>query len=621
MVTQVCERTRGLVQTPPPFAVARPTANDWTGARVASAIAGAIAAGWFGLATWLALARHEAFSTGRADLEIYTQVAWNTANGLPFATTLLKTNLNHLAEHVALVMIPLSFLYRAWPDPRLLLVVQQLGLALVGLPLYWLARRQLGSGWEATVVLVCFYAAPALAGAALDDFHAVALTGLPLALALALVLGGRPKLGAAAALAALLVEEEAALAVIGLGALLFVTGRRALGSVVVAIAVLWLGSMVFVVMPSFHDSRTVAGVGGNRTVGHFAELSADPIVAVRKIVGERGVEGALWMVAPTAGLPLLAPHALLVAAPSAAALLLQDRDDTFGRHWVVPLLVATWFATIVGLARVAPGQRRRLGLAALVVATAASYAALSPLPGGGRFDQRAIQRDERTGLLRRAVERIPASAIVVASPNVVAHLANRPEAYVFPIDSHYAEELGWRKKRPNYYVLDLYDDLTNRATASERLNPLNADRPYHVWAAGRKVLVLSDDVADPTVSLGARYGDRFLLKGYDPVSIDGRRRIVLHWERYAELRGRYDRDLTVLDAAGTQVHYEEDMPLSSVYGSNKWQPGQMILDEIALPDVAGPMTVRVAWVAQERRRPFRLADGSEAFEFVVPTDR
>ena len=70
----------------------------------------------------------------------------------------------------------------------------------------------------------------------------------------------------------------------------------------------------------------------------------------------------------------------------------------------------------------------------------------------------------------------------MASPNLVAHLANRPEAYVFPIDSHYAEELGWRKKRPDLYALDLIDDLTNRATDSERLNPLNADKPYQVWS-------------------------------------------------------------------------------------------------------------------------------------------
>ena len=37
-------------------------------------------------------------NTGRFDLEIYTQVVWNTGHGHPFQTTLLKTNLSHLAN-------------------------------------------------------------------------------------------------------------------------------------------------------------------------------------------------------------------------------------------------------------------------------------------------------------------------------------------------------------------------------------------------------------------------------------------------------------------------------------------------------------------------------------------
>src|SRR3954464_1075276 len=49
----------------------------------------------------LAVAQHATYTTGRQDLEIYTQVIWNTANGHPYDTTLLKTNRSHLAEHMA----------------------------------------------------------------------------------------------------------------------------------------------------------------------------------------------------------------------------------------------------------------------------------------------------------------------------------------------------------------------------------------------------------------------------------------------------------------------------------------------------------------------------------------
>src|SRR5215207_6681804 len=229
-----------------------------------------------GVLSWLALAQHAAYTTGRQDLEIYTQVIWNTANGRPFETTLLKSNLSHLAEHVALVLIPIAALYRLWPDPKLLMVLQQAALALLGLPLFLVARRALGSAWQALVVLACFYLTPSLAGVALDDFHAVPIAAVPLAIGLALVLIGRPRLGAAIALLALPFEEETALAVIGLGGLLWLRRERWLGIGVAAVSAGYLALLVLVVMPSFHDPRTLAGVEGNRTLNHFQEIRAEP---------------------------------------------------------------------------------------------------------------------------------------------------------------------------------------------------------------------------------------------------------------------------------------------------------------------------------------------------------
>lgn len=624
-MSHVIERT--LVEAPPaPVAARRASSPTRSLAWPATVVASALGGTYFVVIVWLAFMRHDTFNTGRFDLEIYTQVVWNSGHGRPFQTTLLKTNLVHLAEHVAPILVPLGWLYRLVPDPKLLLAIQQLALALVGWPIYWWARRALGSDRQALVVLSCFYVGPSLAGIALDDFHAVALSALPLAVGGALVLGGRPRRGAAVALLALLVEEQSALFLLGLGALLVVRRERMLGLLVGGIAAIWLAAAVLVVMPRFHDPRTLESVDGNRTLNHFAELRQDPGSLVGRLLGQRGLDVAVWAIVPTAALGVLAPQTLVLAAPSFATLMLQNRDDTFGRHWAAPLLVAFWLATIAGLARLPGrgagprpllGRARQAGLGLLVLGTVVAFRLVSPLPGGGNFDPATLRFDDHTELLDRAVDRIPSTGSVVASPNVVAHLANRPEAYVFPIDSHYAEQLGWRRKRPDFYVLDLADDLTNRATASQRLNPLNADRPFHVWSAGPKVLILSNQVDAPTIALDARFGDRLLLKGYDLERTASGARLLLHWERYGELRGRYDRDLAVLDARGNRLLYQEDMPLSAQYGSNKWRFGQTILDEVALPPSAGPVTVRVAWVAQEKRKPFALQDGAEAFEFVV----
>jgi uncharacterized membrane protein len=619
MVTDVVERA--AAPTAPATAVPVQVSGRARPELLALSLAPLLGLGFFALTTWMAFARHDNFATGRFDLEIYTQVVWNIANGRPFETTLLKTNLNHLAEHVALVLVPIAALYRLLPDPRLLLGLQQAALALLGWPLFVVARRALGSLWQALVVLACFYLTPALAGVALDDFHAVPLAALPLTAGLALILLGRPRLGAVVALLALPAEEETALVVIGIGALLWLRRERRLGAAVAGIAAAYLAIVVLLVMPNFHDPRTLATVDGNRTLNHFQEIREQPRKLTDRLFGERGRDALVWVGLSTGGLALLSPATLVTAMPSVGALLLQNRDDTFGRHWVAPLLVGLWMATALGLARLPAGRARAAGLVLLVLGTAVAYRLVSPLPGGGRFDAGALRPDERTQLLKRAVERVPPTGVVVASPNLVAHLANRPEAYVFPIDSHYAEELGWRRKRPDYYALDLVDELTNRATNSDRLNPLNADRPFQVWSAGHKVMVLSEEAPTPTHPLDARWGDRVRLKGYDVEQLPAGTRLTLYWERYAETRGRYDRELDVIDRDSLPVLYEEDMALSAVYGLNKWRAGQTIVDEVLLPPASGPLRARIRWVAEDKRSPFRLADGSDALDLMLDSGR
>ena len=83
--------------------------------------------------------------------------------------------------------------------------------------------------------------------------------------------------------------------------------------------------------------------------------------------------------------------------------------------------------------------------------------------------------------------------------------------------------------------------------------------------------------------LDERWGERVWLKGYDVEQVADGTRLTLYWERFAEARGRYDRDLDVVDRDALPVMFEEDMGLSAVYGLNKWRLGQTIMDEILIP--------------------------------------
>jgi hypothetical protein len=63
------------------------------------------------------------------------------------------------------------------------------------------------------------------------------------------------------------------------------------------------------------------------------------------------------------------------------------------------------------------------------------------------------------------------------------------------------------------------------------------------------------------------------------------------------------------------------MALSAVYGLNKWRLNQTIMDEVLIPPAEGPIRVRIKWVAEDKRRPFLLADRSEAFDLTIDTGR
>ena len=585
----------------------------------------------------LAIARHEAFASGQHDLEIYAQTLWNTAQGRPFATTLLKTNELHLAEHLALVLLPLAPLYGLVPEPRLLLGLQQLALALAGLPVWLVARRRLGAG-AALLLLAGFYLMPSLAGVALDDFHPVALTAAPLAGAALLLLEHRWRSGLCLASSVVLLEEEAALVVAGLGLWLLLERRWRPGGGLLALGAAMLLAATLLVMPGFHHPATLGLAGGNRSLSHFGELRNDPAVGIRRLVGDRGPDAALSFLLPTGGTALLAPPLLAASLPTGAALFLQDRADTFHRHWAAPILPLIWLAAAVGLGRLGtqidgPGVSTaphpssfilhpspvRVGLALVAVGTVAAYLLASPLPGGAAFDPAILAGGPHEIDLASAVRSVPPEARLAVSANVAAHLANREEVYVYPIDDHYLSGLRFEDREIEAYALDLEEPNTQRVPPLKRGSPLLADPPYVVWSSGHKVMLLLRERPTPSHPSGATFNRRLMLVGYDFERSGDRLQLRLQWEKTRGAFADFDRLAELVDGSGNVVSSDSNLPLTSLFTVEKWKVGQVVIDHLDLRlGGAGPYTLRLAWLNRDRQTPLALDGGGQALE--IPLD-
>src|ERR687898_1564443 len=227
----------------------RPVAVVWAGM--------AVYAGGFGL---LAALEHRAFETGRFDLGNMVQAVWSTAHGRPLDVTELDGDqINRLAAHVDPLLAAFAPLWWLWPSPTMLLVAQAVAVSLGALPVFWLARKHLGSQRLAVLFSLAYLLYAPVQWLALDEFHAVALA-CPLLLYAVWYLDEGRLFAALPFLAlAALTKEEVPLVMAGLGVWFAIArGRRVAGT---AIGVAGTALSVFfltVVMPYFRDGDSPA---------------------------------------------------------------------------------------------------------------------------------------------------------------------------------------------------------------------------------------------------------------------------------------------------------------------------------------------------------------------------
>ena len=567
---------------------------------------------------------------------IYLQALWSAGQGLPFLTTLLQENTNHLAEHVALALWPLVPLAGLGLDAAPLLLLQQAALALCGWPIYRLARDRLGLG-PALAILAAFYLYPALSRVSLSEFHPVVVAALPAALGVGAALDGRPRSAALLLLFALLLEEELTPTVVGLGIILalgfgwprraagaastsIVTGGRprTLGLTLAAIGLLWALLAVLVLLPGYrYRSGGQRAEPPNRAAGHYDQVIQEPSLLGPWIIDERGPDVAATWLLPNGGLALLGPEALAVALPGLAVLFLQDRAGTWAGHWAAPLLPLIWLAVVVGLARLARRRGMLLpGLGLLALGTVVAYPLDSYFPGGREFEADHYVSGAVERALRLAVDQVPPTASLVATRRVIPHLAWRAELYQFPF-SFSSPPLRPDPQRQDFYILDLTDSPTRRAVEPSESDSLLEKRPrLHVQRLSSDVLLLTRAKPSPPEARADDFGGALRLsglawqRGAEPA-------LTLYWEALRRPDAEPLRRLRLLDAGGRQLSEQLGSPLDDLLPVRDWDRGQLVAERLALP--AEVAVVEVAWL-DPSGRALALADGRPALRLRAPRD-
>jgi uncharacterized membrane protein len=439
------------------------------------------------LFVFAAVVHFAVFKTARPDLGHMVQSIWNTLHGhFLEATTLTGHQRNRLAFHVDPFLLFLAPLFWVWSNPLLLPIVQAIAVASGALPVFWLARKHLGSERAGAHFAFAYLLYPATqfnAFTITSSFHSVAIA-VPLVLFAVWFLDEERLLAfSLVALLAASTKEEIPLAVGCLGIWYAVRkGRRLFGLAVFGVGfALTLFDFLYVI-PHFSPSGVdpFAGrygdVGG--TPGGMAHtLVSDPVAFVQAIAtGHKALYLALLLL-PFLGLWAFEPLLLLGAVPDLAINLLSAKPDqtSIPFHWtagIVPFVVA---ASIFGAARF---RGHALGLSLCVLAGAASVAIYSPiyfLAG----DVAAISSPV-TDAKAHAVGLVPAGVPVSASNQLGGHLSERRVAYTFP----YVGTARW-------IVIDVNDPTyTDTAAFKRYVRKYEADPAWRAIFASDGVAVL-----------------------------------------------------------------------------------------------------------------------------------
>ena len=130
---------------------------------------------------WAAIYRFDHFGANAYDLGIFDQTVWGYSRFDWIANTILRIP-HELGDHTDFTLMLLAPLYWVWSDPRMLLLVQAVLLASAALPLYALARDQLGVA-AAILFEVAYLTFFGVLAGDIFDFHELALAA-PLAVSL-----------------------------------------------------------------------------------------------------------------------------------------------------------------------------------------------------------------------------------------------------------------------------------------------------------------------------------------------------------------------------------------------------------------------------------------------------
>ena len=424
---------------------------------------------WAGYAWFfanLAITNHHALVTRTTDLGYYDNIFWQSAHGRPLACSFIKAGY-HGSAHFDPILVLISPLYLLYPRAEFLLVLQSIWCGAGAIPAFLLGRHHLGSRAAGVAVAACFALHPALHGANMYEFHSLTLATVPILFALYFFQKQAWKSYAFAFVVALLVREDIALMMMGVGLVGLLHQERSFRR---AGLLTILGAMVYfgIVKAFFMTSAGLLMSGKDSysfayyyddlipnkkgTGGLLLSLFTNPVFVLNHVFTEEKVLFLVTLFLPVGLLPFFAKRERWMLLYGLLFTLLASRSAVYSTHFqytaallpfmfaLAPLAISRFASS--GVTTALSWDGRRLAAACVVAMVVASGAVSWKFGGiiqnetfkGGFYkvsrNLTAAQK-ETHDWIREMAKEIPPNASVGVSNKLGPHVSGRRHAYFY----------------------------------------------------------------------------------------------------------------------------------------------------------------------------------------------
>lgn len=381
------------------------------------------------------------FHEPRLDLGDMVQAVWSTSHGhlLAFSSP-SGQHLSRLGAHADVFLVLLVPLWLIWSSPLVILIAQALAVAAGAIPIFWLARKHLGSERAAAHVALAYLLFPATqfnAFTPTSGFHSISFA-VPLVLfAIWFLDNDRLIPFVVLALFAASTKEEMPLAVGCLGLwYAFAKGKRRAGFAIFASGAA-LSLFAFLVLiphysaPGFHPFADRYAAAGGSTGAILDNAITHPLRLLEVALSVHKALYVVLLLLPLLGLSLLEPLVLIGAVPDLVINLLSDKGSStlIGSSYTAGILPFLFAAAIFGVAKL----RRDPRDVSLVMLVATLFLVVySPILLTGRDLDQTLRADPHRAAVRHAIDLVPHGAAVSVTNAVGGYLSTRSSVSIFP---------------------------------------------------------------------------------------------------------------------------------------------------------------------------------------------